>query len=184
MKASILLVAMLVPAAAFAANFSVESAEVKPNSKIAEAQVFKGFGCEGGNVSPSLAWKNAPTGTKSFAVTVYDPDAPTGSGWWHWVMFNIPADTTSLSAGAGDPASGKAPKGAVQSRTDFGKPGYGGPCPPKGDKPHRYIFTVHALKTDRLDVPDDATAAVGGFMINANAIAKASFTARYGRPAA
>ncbi len=182
MRSSILLFALLVPAAALAANFSVESAEVKPNSKIAEAQVFKGFGCEGGNVSPSLAWKNAPAGTKSFAVTVYDPDAPTGSGWWHWVMFNIPADTTALPAGAGDVASGKAPKGAVQSRTDFGKPGYGGPCPPKGDKPHRYVFTVYALKVDKLEgLDENAPAAMVGFMTNANKLDKATFTATYGR---
>jgi len=182
MKMSIPLFALFVPAAALAANFSVESAEVKPNSKIADAQVFKGFGCEGGNASPSLAWKNAPTGTKSFAVTVYDPDAPTGSGWWHWVMFNIPADTTSLAAGAGDVASGKAPKGAVQSRTDFGKPGYGGPCPPKGDKPHRYVFTVYALKVDKLEgLDENAPAAMVGFMTNMNKLDKATFTATYGR---
>src|SRR6185312_11949442 len=99
----LLLVVALVPAAAFAAgSFTLSSAEIKPGATIAEAQVFKGFGCEGGNVSPSLAWNNAPAGTKSFALTVYDPDAPTGSGWWHWVMFNIPADVNALPAGAGD----------------------------------------------------------------------------------
>ena len=92
-----------------AGSFTLESAEVKPNSTIAEAQVFKGFGCEGGNVSPSLIWKNAPVGAKSFAITVYDPDAPTGSGWWHWVVFNIPADVTSLPKGVGNPASGQTP---------------------------------------------------------------------------
>ncbi len=181
MRSSILLFALLVPAIALAAPFSVDSAEVKPNAKIAEAQVYKGFGCEGGNVSPSLAWKNAPAGTKSFAVTVYDPDAPTGSGWWHWVVFNIPADSTSLAAGVGDPASGKAPKGAVQSRTDFGKPGYGGPCPPKGDKAHRYVFTVYALKVDKLDLDENSPAAMVGFMTNANKLGKATFTATYGR---
>jgi hypothetical protein len=169
----------LVPAAAFA--FTLESAEVKPNATIAQAQVFKGFGCDGGNVSPALAWKNPPAGTKSFAVTVYDPDAPTGSGWWHWVVFNLPASTTSLPAGAGDPRSGKMPAGAVQSRTDFGKPGYGGPCPPQGDKPHRYIFTVYALKADKLDVDENASAALVGFMIHANQIGKATFTGKYGR---
>jgi Raf kinase inhibitor-like YbhB/YbcL family protein len=182
MKSSILLVALVIPVTALAANFSVESAEVKPNSKIADAHVFKGFGCEGGNVSPALAWKNAPAGTKSFALTVYDPDAPTGSGWWHWVMFNIPADTTSLPAGAGEVMSGKAPKAAVQSRTDFGKSGYGGPCPPKGDKPHHYVFTLYALKVDKLEgVDENSPAAMVGFMINANKLDKATFTATYGR---
>jgi Raf kinase inhibitor-like YbhB/YbcL family protein len=171
-----------VPATAVAAGpFTVESAEVKPNSTIATAHVFKGFGCDGGNVSPSLAWKNAPSGTKSFAVTVYDPDAPTGSGWWHWIMFNIPAQVSSLPAGAGNAASGQAPKGAVQSKTDFGTAGYGGPCPPQGDKPHRYIFTVYALKVDKLDANENASGAMIGFMLNANQLAKASLTATYGR---
>jgi Raf kinase inhibitor-like YbhB/YbcL family protein len=173
---------ILAPTIAVAAgSFTLSSAEIKPGATIAEAQVFKGFGCEGGNVSPSLAWSNAPAGTKSFALTVYDPDAPTGSGWWHWVMFNIPADVNALPAGAGDSAGGKAPRGAVQSRTDFGKPGYGGPCPPKGDRPHRYIFTIHALKVDHIDADQDASGALAGFMVNANQIGKATFTGKYGR---
>ena len=170
------------PLAAFAAGkFTLESVEIKPGGKIAEAQVYKGFGCEGGNVSPSLLWKNAPAGTKSFAITVYDPDAPTGSGWWHWVMFNIPADVNSLRAGAGNSDRSQAPKGAVQSRTDFGTPGYGGPCPPQGDKPHRYIFTVYALKVDKIDADESSSGALVGFMLNANKLGKASFTATYGR---
>ena len=164
-----------------AGTFTLESAELKPGATIAQKHVFKGFGCEGANVSPSLKWSNAPAGTKSFAFTVYDPDAPTGSGWWHWIMFNIPANVTSLPAGAGDPGAGKSPSGAVQSRTDFGKPGYGGPCPPKGDKPHRYIFTVYALKVEKIDADADASGALVGFMLNTNELGKASFTAKYGR---
>ena len=170
---------LLMPLAANA--FTLESAEVKPGATIANAQVFKGFGCTGGNVSPSLTWKGAPAGTKSFAITVYDPDAPTGSGWWHWVVFNLPADAKSLPAGAGDPAAGTMPAVAVQSRTDFGTPGYGGPCPPQGDKPHRYVFTVYALKADKLDADSNASGALIGFMIHANMIGKATFTAKYGR---
>jgi Raf kinase inhibitor-like YbhB/YbcL family protein len=161
--------------------FSLQSAEIKPNSTIAEGQVFRGFDCEGGNVSPSLSWKNAPKGTKSFAVTVYDPDAPTGSGWWHWVVFNIPADVTSLPLGSGNPASACMPKGAVQLKTDFGKPGYGGPCPPKGDKPHRYVFTVYALKAEKIDADENASGALVGFMLNANKLGEATLTATYGR---
>jgi Raf kinase inhibitor-like YbhB/YbcL family protein len=176
-----LLIAALAFMPAVANAFSLESAEVKPGATIADAQVYKGFGCSGGNVSPSLAWKNAPAGTQSFAITVYDPDAPTGSGWWHWVVFNLPANTKSLPAGAGDPAAAKMPAGAVQSRTDFGTPGYGGPCPPQGDKPHRYIFTVYALKTAKLDADANAPGAMIGFMIHANTIGKATFTAKYGR---
>jgi Raf kinase inhibitor-like YbhB/YbcL family protein len=182
MRRYALLFVLMFPLTALAAGpFTLESAEIKPGSTIADVHVFKGFGCAGGNVSPSLAWKNAPAGTRSFAVTVYDPDAPTGSGWWHWVVFNLPADTTALPAGAGDPAAGKLPKGAVQSQTDFGNPGFGGPCPPQGDKPHHYIFTVHALKTDKLDLDDKAMPALVGYMLSGNRLAKASFTALYGR---
>jgi Raf kinase inhibitor-like YbhB/YbcL family protein len=182
MKSFVALALVLLPLVALAAGtFTLESAEVKPGATIATAQLYKGFGCDGANVSPSLAWKNAPAGTKSFAVTVYDPDASTGSGWWHWIVFNIPAGVTSLSAGVGNPASGQTPKGAVQSKSDFGKPGYGGACPPQGDKPHRYVFTVYALKVDKIDADENASGAMVGFMLNANKLDKASFTATYGR---
>jgi hypothetical protein len=177
------LTASLLTASVFAnaTGFTLASPTIKPNSRLGQDQVFNGFGCSGNNISPALKWSNAPAGTKSFAVTVYDPDAPTGSGWWHWVVYNIPANVTALPAGAGDVKSGLMPEGAAQGRTDFGAPGFGGACPPPGDKPHRYIFTVHALKTEKIDVPADATAALIGYMINANRLAKASFTATYGR---
>jgi Raf kinase inhibitor-like YbhB/YbcL family protein len=116
-----------------------------------------------------------------YALTVYDPDAPTGSGWWHWVVYNIPATVTELPVGAGDQTGKLLPPGAVQGRTDFGTHAFGGACPPKGDKPHRYIFTVYSLKIEKIDVPADSTAALIGFMINANSLGKASFTAKYGR---
>ncbi len=166
--------------AAAADKFTLKSADVKPNSTLSDQQVFNGFGCTGANVSPDLSWANAPKDTKSFVVTVYDPDAPTGSGWWHWVVYDIPAAATGLAQGAG---SGKAalPEGAVQARTDFGAPGFGGACPPPGDKPHRYVFTVYALKVDKLGVPPDASPAMIGFNANANALAKATFTAKYSR---
>ena len=166
---------------AHAAGFTLSSPTIKPGSTLTDAQVYKGFGCEGKNISPALKWSGAPSGTKSFAVTVYDPDAPTGSGWWHWVVYNIPASATELPEGAGG-ADGKGlPAGAAQGRTDFGAPGFGGACPPAGDKPHRYIFTDYALKTDKIDAPADGTAALVGFMINANKLGKASFEAKYGR---
>jgi Raf kinase inhibitor-like YbhB/YbcL family protein len=164
-----------------AAGFTFASATVKPDSTLTEAQVFNGFGCSGKNISPALSWRGAPVGTKSFAITVYDPDAPTGSGWWHWVVFNIPASTTGLPEGAGAAGSKVLPVGAVQGRTDFGAPGFGGACPPQGDKPHRYVFTIHALKTDKIEVPADASAALVGFMIHGSQIGQASFTAKYGR---
>src|SRR6185437_6064799 len=119
-------------------------------------------------------------GTKSFALLVHDPDAPTRSGWWHWVVYNIPADVTSLPAGAGDPKSNLMPATAVQGRTDFGTSGYGGPCPPPG-KPHHYYFRLYALKVAKLDVPADATAAFIGFNVNANSLGKAQLLGLYGR---
>ncbi len=142
---------------------------------------FNSFGCSGENKSPALKWSGAPKDTKSFAVTMYDPDAPTGSGWWHWVVINIPADVTELPSNAGAANSTTLPQGAMQGRTDFGAAAWGGTCPPQGDKPHRYIFTVYALKTDKIEVPADATAALIGYNIHGNMLGKASFTATYGR---
>lgn len=152
----------LIVSQAFAADFVVRSPEIKPAGTIAQEQVFNGFGCQGGNISPALSWSGAPAGTKSYAVTVYDPDAPTGSGWWHWVVFNIPASASGLPKNAGNPQTNLLPSGSIQSRTDFGKPGYGGPCPPEGDKPHRYVITLHALKVDKLPLDADAPAAWWG----------------------
>jgi len=154
-------------------RFTLTSPDVKPGATLAARHVFNSFGCSGQNVSPALRWSGAPAGTKSYAVTAYDPDAPTGSGWWHWVVYDIPASTTSLAAGSAG--------GGKEGNTDFGSKGYGGPCPPPGDKPHRYVFTVFALKTDKLDVPANATAAMVGFNLNANKLASATLTALYGR---
>lgn len=162
--------------------FQLSSPDIAPNATITNKHVFKGFGCEGENVSPALAWKAPPAGTKSFALLVHDPDAPTGgAGWWHWVVYNLPADAMSLPQGAGSADGAKLPAGAVQQKTDFGAPGWGGPCPPVGDKPHRYVFTVHALKVDKLELPEGATASLVGFMVNANSIGKATLTGKYGR---
>ncbi len=164
------------------AAFRLESPDIKPNAMMDKKFEANVFGCGGENKSPVLKWSGAPKDTKSFVVTVYDPDAPTGSGFWHWFVYNIPADTMELKADAGNASNANLPKGAKQNRIDYGFAAWGGACPPPGDKPHRYIFTVHALKVDKLDIPGDATAAVAGFMTNANSIGKASFTAKYGRP--
>ena len=142
------------------AAFHVQSADIKPGATMASEQTFNGFGCTGQNVSPALEWSGAPKDTKSFAVLVHDPDAAKGAG---------KADGSAL------------PPGAASAVTDFGSAGYGGPCPPEGDKPHRYLFTVYALKTDKLDVPKGATASLVGFMVNANAIARTTLTGMYGR---
>jgi len=164
-----------------ATKFTLTSSDVRAGQKLTSAQVFNGMGCTGSNLSPALEWHGAPATTKSYAVTVYDPDAPTGSGWWHWVVYNIPASVTKLAAGAGDPKKNLLPPGATQGNTDFGAPGYGGACPPAGDKPHHYHITVFALDTDKLDVPAGATAAYVGFNLHAHTVAKAQLTALYGR---
>lgn len=146
-------------------------------------QEYDGFGCSGDNQSPQLQWKNAPEGTKSFAITIHDPDAPTQSGFWHWVVFDIPANVNELVTGAGDVEKGLAPKGAIQSLNDYGIKGYGGPCPPEGHGYHQYIITVFALKTDKLGLDENINPAVAGFNLWANTIAKASIVAYYQRTA-
>jgi len=164
-----------------AEEFVVTSPQMKEGRQISAEQVFNGFGCKGENVSPAIMWTGAPEDTKSFAVTVYDPDAPTGSGWWHWVIFNISAKANNMVKNAGDPQAKLAPIGSVQSRTDFGKPGYGGPCPPPGDKAHRYEFTVYALKVDKLPLDENAPAAMVGYYLHQNAIKKTILKAYYSR---
>ena len=144
-------------------------------------QEFNGFGCTGENQSPQLSWKNAPEGTKSFAVTMYDPDAPTGSGWWHWVVFDIPASTNNLVAGAGNIALNLTPEGVIQSITDYGANGYGGPCPPEDHGLHQYIITVYALKTDTLGLDKNTNPAVVGYNLSNNTLAKASIVSYYQR---
>jgi Raf kinase inhibitor-like YbhB/YbcL family protein len=163
----------------YAQTFTLKSDTL--GGQLTEAQVFSGFGCNGKNISPHLKWTNAPAATKSFAVTVYDPDAPTGSGWWHWVIFNIPSDVAELREDAGNVKKNVSPKGSVQSVTDFGGPGFGGPCPPPGDKPHRYIFTVHALDVAKLELDGKTQPAMVGFLLNQHTIAKASMISYYGR---
>jgi Raf kinase inhibitor-like YbhB/YbcL family protein len=162
-----------------AQEFTLKSNDL--SGQLTDAQVFSGFGCTGKNISPHLTWIHAPKDTKSFAVTVYDPDAPTGSGWWHWVIFNISANIDELKPDAGNPQMNLAPKGSVQSQTDYGKPGFGGACPPKGDNPHRYIFTVYALSVEKFDLDPTTPPAMVGFFLNQHAISKASLIAYYGR---
>ena len=163
--------------------FTLTSPDIKEGQPIAKRHIYNGFGASGDNLSPALSWSGAPAGAKSFALTCYDPDAPTGSGWWHWVVFNIPASTTSLPNDAGNLKKRKLmPKGAIQSRTDFGTPGYGGPCPPAGDKPHHYQITVFAVDVDKLPIAinDKASAASVGFDLHFHTLAKATLTGLFG----
>lgn len=189
MKNFILTIAILVAfstGAQAGEPFTITSPQLADGQTVPQAQILNGFGCEGQNIPPAIAWSNPPEGTKSFALTVYDPDAPTGSGWWHWLIFDLPAEARSIDLNSGassskDAPRGTLPTGAIESLTDFGRPGFGGPCPPKGDKPHRYIFTLYALKVPSLNLPQDSMPALVGFNLKANALATAEFTAYFGR---
>lgn len=164
-----------------AASLTIGSNDLSNKGDIPNKHVFNGFGCVGKNISPQINWKNAPQETKSFALTVYDPDAPTGSGWWHWMLVNIPVKYNQLPANFGEKNMFSLKDGIAQIRNDFGTFSFGGPCPPQGNKPHRYIFTIYALRAEKLDLQEGATAAFAGFMINQNVLAKASFEAYFGR---
>ncbi|MEO1702374.1 MAG: YbhB/YbcL family Raf kinase inhibitor-like protein [Pseudomonadota bacterium] len=166
-----LIVAVSSPA--FAQDFTLTSPDITEGQKLRTNHVFQGFGCVGGNIAPTLAWSGAPAGTQSFAVTVYDPDAPTGSGWWHWFAFNIPAEVSQLPGGA------NIPTGAIELTNDYGVVGFGGACPPPGEV-HRYQFTVYALDTE-LEIDGSVSNALAGFMVNANSIASSTITAVYSR---
>ncbi|MFC5345943.1 YbhB/YbcL family Raf kinase inhibitor-like protein [Brevundimonas staleyi] len=148
--------------------FTLTSTDFKDGDVLPDAHV-KALG----NTSPQLAWSGAPEGTKSFAITCYDPDAPTGSGFWHWTVANIPAEVSEI------PTGGPVPSGAVEGRTDYGAPGFGGAAPPPGHGPHRYIFTVFAVGVEKLDVTPDNSGAVFGFNLHFHTLAKASITAIY-----
>lgn len=169
----------LIAANSFAQTFTLKSTDI--GGQATKEQVFNSFGCTGDNKSPQLSWTNAPEGTKSFAVTMYDADAPTGSGWWHWLIFNIPTTETGLKQSAGNVALNLAPFGAIQSNTDFGQPGYGGPCPPEGHGFHQYVITVFALKTDKLGLDKSANPALVGYYLNGAILAKASIVMYYKR---
>lgn len=165
----------------YANTLTLSSSDIVPNTMMSKKHEFAGFGCSGGNLSPHLAWKNVPAGTKSFAITVYDADAPTGSGWWHWQVINIPAFVREITTGAGSATKGNLPQGAKQIANDYGSKSFGGACPPAGHGVHNYQFTLHALSVEKLALPDNASGALAGYMINANAIASTSFKTQYKR---
>ena len=160
-------------------NFTLQSKDLGGQAR--NAQVYNGFGCSGGNRSPELWWTDPPEGTRSFAVTLYDPDAPSDSGWWHWLVFDLPADVRELPTGAGTTDGAALPKGAIQSITDFGKPGYGGPCPPEGHGPHRYVLTIYALKEAKLGLGPTALPALVSVMLNQASLARATIVFYYQR---
>ncbi|RQS10042.1 YbhB/YbcL family Raf kinase inhibitor-like protein [Burkholderia sp. Bp8998] len=162
-------------------TFSLTSPEFTEQGTLAKAHEYNDFGGNGDNRSPALSWRAAPAGTRSFAVTLYDPDAPTGSGFWHWVAFDIPEDADGLPADTGAQDGAMLPAGAIHSANDYGVHGFGGACPPAGDAPHRYVFTLHALSVDKLGIDASTPNAVARFLIHANTIDSASITAYYQR---
>lgn len=173
---SILLI-LLTLSSMMAGNFTLKSDDVL--GQLTKIQEFNGFGCNGLNTSPALHWKDAPSDTKSFAITVYDPDAPTGSGWWHWLVVNIPSNTHTIQTDAS--TNKKLPKGAIETMNDYGMTSFGGACPPEGDKAHTYIFTLYALDVEKLDVNAKSDSALVGYMIQSHTIEKATIVSYYKR---
>ncbi|WP_322044864.1 YbhB/YbcL family Raf kinase inhibitor-like protein [Paraburkholderia sp. J67] len=170
--------ALIATGSARASGFAIESVELTGGS-FDNAQVSNGFGCHGQNLSPAIRWTGAPKGTQSYLLTMFDADAPTGSGFWHWVVTDIPASVSGVGQGAGNDAS-ELPAGAVLMKNDTGHAAYLGPCPPQGET-HRYVISLTALKVARLPVDHDATPAVVGFTAHYQALAKATTTVRFGR---
>ena len=162
-------------------NFTVISPEFNDQERLQRVHEFDGFDGTGQNRSPALKWQGAPKGANSFALTLYDPDAPTGSGFWHWILFNIDPSVTQLAAGAGSGNATDLGAGGTQTTNDYGTMGYGGPCPPKGLPPHRYIFTVHALSVHKLELPPRVSNAVVRFVIYRNTLATTTLTGLYNR---
>ena len=158
-------------------TLDVVSTSFVHGDRLPEEHVFDGWGFTGGNVSPQLSWAGAPEGTLGYAVTCFDPDAPTPSGFWHWLLVGIPAEVTSLEAGTG--TTDEAPEGAFHVANDFGDKRYDGAAPPVGDQSHRYLFAVHALDTDDLGLDDTASAAVSASTMGGHTLARGVITATY-----
>lgn len=164
-----------------AAEMNLSSNAVLDGKPLPSQLAYDQKDCGGENTSPDLAWSGAPADTKSFAITVFDPDARSGKGWWHWLVFNIPHMVTHLPAGDGSHKSGSVPNGSVQSKNDFGNSGYGGPCPPPGSGMHHYIFTVYALDLDKIPLGADAAPAEVNAVLQQHALARAKLTGLYRR---
>jgi Raf kinase inhibitor-like YbhB/YbcL family protein len=166
---------------AIATQFELSSPQLSEGGTLPQSMVYRGFGCNGQNLSPELSWTGEPTKTKSYAITMFDPDAPTGLGWQHWLVFNLPKHIHTISEGAGDTAANRLPSDSQQGYTDFGSNGYGGACPPIGNTPHRYILTIYALDIERLPTGAETTGAKLAFLMRGHILGKAELIGRYGR---
>ncbi|WP_037468790.1 YbhB/YbcL family Raf kinase inhibitor-like protein [Shewanella marina] len=171
MRNIFLIISLLLSSPAIA-NFTLSSPSVTNGQSFSNEQLFNQWGCTGKNISPELNWTDPPAGTKSFAITLYDPDAPTGSGWWHWLVLNIEPTIRTLAADAGNLSQKNIPAGSRMIRNDFGFFGYGGACPPPNAKPHQYHLTIYALDTDKISIPKDASGALAGYYILQHSLAK------------
>lgn len=176
---AVIAVSLAMPAAR-AGDFRLTSPDLAEGGRIKPEQLSNAAGCSGGNISPALEWTGAPTGTKSFAITLFDPDAEVGKGWWHWIIYDIPPTVTALPKNAGNSEQRLAPEGSVQGESDGGTPGYGGPCPPRGDDEHRYVFKIYALDTDKLPAPADSPAIP--LHLHFHSLAQATLIGLYSRP--
>lgn len=178
---SLSFLSLIVSTSLFAGSFTLSSEDIAQGEFMPKAQEFNRFGCSGGDLSPHLKWSGAPKGTKSYAITTYDLDAPGGDGWWHWQVVNIPRTVMEISTGAGNTKTNSAPTGSEQIQNDFGILGFGGACPPKGHGVHHYRFTVHALSVAKLELSENASGALTGYMINAYTIESSTIEALYKR---
>lgn len=162
-------------------DFKIRSNDIKGGTLIKDLHIFNGFGCKGQNISPQISWNSVPPRTQSFALSVYDPDAPTQSGWWHWLVLNIPRNYKELPQGFGTENKFNLADGIIQIRNDFSTFSFGGPCPPLGDKKHRYIFTLYALSAKKIDLKEDSSPALASYMINQYVLGKAIIESIYQR---
>jgi len=177
----IFVLSLSVSTSVLAGSLTLSSEDITHGQFMSETQEFNGFGCSGGDLSPHLKWSDVPKGTKSFAITAYDPDAPTGSGWWHWQLVNIPMAVMEIPAGTGNTVENSAPRGSLHIQNDYGSRGFGGACPPEGHGVHHYRFTIHALSVEKLELPKGASGALAGYMINANTIESSTIESLYKR---
>lgn len=177
----LLVLSLSVSVSVFSAPLTLTSQDIIQGEFMSKIHEFNGYNCSGGDLSPHLKWSDAPKGTKSFAITAYDPDTSSGSGWWHWQIINIPMTVMEMPTGAGSKKNTSTPIGSTQIENDFSIPAFSGACPPKGDGLHHYRFTIHALAVGKIELPENASGALAGYMINLHSIESSTIESLYQR---